>query len=581
MSQICIRLYINHLLQVTKTLLFTFCFCLLFIVARSQNQLPNYFFGSPVNMTCPYDSSNFDGFLEWEGFQTTDSSYWGTRDTHCFGIAALPNAGLSIDQGSINPIYPFYVSSVLDSSNKVALDSNGLYKLSFNIYANNGMINMLQGNNCPDGICNGVQIGIEIPDSAGTGHEIRWYSGAGSIFGNSMYVEFCFATELFPQGNFIRHAYIKMSPDGPSVGVELYAYNILIEDMTQNTEKIRRIDAGWNGTNYSAYLYPFSGACFCSNKMMIYNDTVHPGPNHQSFVEVFPSPNVATQETIDVTIDPFSTLIYQPYTQMRGGLVLGDTIRHIVNLVNNGGNICTYPFIDLVFQNGDGYRHTNGEVKMEGKMACMQFGKGSALTVTAGSHFVYGRPGHGMLAIRSNGKIVLEPRAEMVMHNIFSIGEYRDEIGPGKFSLHLKPGSKFTFGPDAMLTNENSRFRESTMLDVYMEGGTLDDSNLSTEERALIRRIYPSPSAEFADNLQILGNPFSETLEITLTTAGAMPITVDLMGMNGQLLQHHELEATLGANYFQLKTNALPAGTYLLRATTPYASCTKRVLKAD
>ena len=53
------------------------------------------------------------------------------------------------------------------------------------------------------------------------------------------------------------------------------------------------------------------------------------------------------------------------------------------------------------------------------------------------------------------------------------------------------------------------------------------------------------------------------------------------MGMNGQLLQHHEFEAILGANYFQLKTNALPAGTYLLRATTPYASCTKRVLKAD
>lgn len=214
-------------------------------------------------------------------------------------------------------------------------------------------------------------------------------------------------------------------------------------------------------------------------------------------------------------------------------------------------------------------------------MACMQFGKGSALTVTAGSHFDYGRPGHGMLAIRSNGKIVLESRAEMVMHNIFSIGEYRDETGPGKFSLHLKPGSKFTFGPEAMLTNENSRFRESTFLDVYMEGGMLDDSNLTPEERALIRKIYPNPSAEFADNLQVLGNPFSETLDLTITTARPMPVSVELMGINGQSIQYHEFEAGLGSNYYQLKTDALPAGTYLLRATTPYATCSKRVMKAD
>jgi hypothetical protein len=144
-----------------------------------------------VNRVCPFDSTNCDSFLEWEGFQTTDSSFWGVRDTHCFGIASFQNAGLRIEQGSINAMYPFYVSSVLDSSNKVALDSNGLYKLRFNLYANNGTVNMLQGNNCPDGICNGVQIGIEIPDSAGTGHDMRWYSGTGSIFGSSMYIEFC------------------------------------------------------------------------------------------------------------------------------------------------------------------------------------------------------------------------------------------------------------------------------------------------------------------------------------------------------------------------------------------------------
>jgi hypothetical protein len=564
-----------------KSLLLTCCFCFLFFVSKSQNQLPNYSWTNPVNQVCTYDSTPFEGFLEWEGFQTTDSSYWGTRDTHCFDIAAGPGSGLQVDLNSINAAYPIFVASLLDSSNKVALDSNGLYKMGIGLYSSNGNMNMLQGNNCPDGICNGVQIGIEIPDSAGTGYEFRWYSGTASIFGSYMNVEFCFPTELFPQGNFIRHAFIKMSSDGPNAGVEVLSSNIAIEDMTPYTEKIKRIDAFWNGNNYQRYLDAYSGSCFCNNKMLMYTDTMHPGPNHQSFVEVFPSPNVPTQETIDVMIDWSATLIYQPYTQLRGGLVLGDTMRHIVNLINNGGNLCMYPFIDLVFQNGDGYRHTSGEVKMEGKMACMQFGKGSALTVSAGSRFEYGRPGNGMLAIRSGGKIVLENRAEFVVHNILSFNEYREETSAQKFEVHLMPGSKFEFGADAILTNENSRFRENTFLEVYMEGGTLDDSKLSPEERALIRRIYPSPSAEFSDNLQILGNPFSETLELTLTTAGEMPVTVELMGMNGQLLQRNAFLATLGTNYLQLKTNDLPIGAYLLRATTPYATCTKRVLKAD
>ena len=53
------------------------------------------------------------------------------------------------------------------------------------------------------------------------------------------------------------------------------------------------------------------------------------------------------------------------------------------------------------------------------------------------------------------------------------------------------------------------------------------------------------------------------------------------MAMNGQLLQRNAFLATLGTNYLQLKTNDLPIGAYLLRATTPYATCTRRVLKAD
>jgi hypothetical protein len=45
----------------------------------------------------------------------------------------------------------------------------------------------------------------------------------------------------------------------------------------------------------------------------------------------------------------YQTLEIQPFTHLRGALVQGsDTLRHILNLVNNGGNFCLN-FLDLIF----------------------------------------------------------------------------------------------------------------------------------------------------------------------------------------------------------------------------------------
>lgn len=561
-----------------KKHLLLFFFCIVSFGAFAQI-LPNEYFTNPTTLICPYDSSNYEGFLEWEGFQTWDSSYAGPRDSHCLEIATPPAQQLSVFlDGGIQTL-PTFIASQLNDSNKVLLDSNGLYKVSFYAYGNDSM-RLLLTSMCPDGLCTGIQIGIEIPDSNGTGTDIRWYMGTATLDFSTTFleVEFCFPTERFPLGNHIRHAYIKFTPDGLNPGVIAESNFLSVEDMKFGTEAIRALDIPFNGFEYSIHLNLFSNwQCFCSNKLLMYTAPTYPSPAHISYVEATPSPNVATQETLEVYVDFGTTLLFQPYTELRAGLVLGDTIRHILNLVNDGGTLCTYPFIDLHFEDGDGYVHRAGKVDMQGPNACMQFGKGSALTVDNGAKLQYGRPGHGMLALRSNGKVILKHNAELVIHHILAFGEYRWEDSPQKFEVHLQSGSKLIFGPEAVLTNSLSAFPDVSKLDVYMEGGTLDDSQLSPEERALIRRIYPSAHDEFAGNIKILGNPFSELLECTLTADHAMSIELELITLDGRVVSRKTQSVGKGVNRILWQQADLANGMYFLRITTPYASCSKRV----
>lgn len=563
-----------------KKHLLLYFFCAFFLNLSAQ-QLPNYFFSNPTTLLCPYDSSNFNGFNEWEGFQTADSSYWGVRDTHCTEIASPPAQQLSVFLDGGITTHPTFVASKLDSLSAVQLDSNGMYKVTFYLFGNDSL-RLLLGSNCPEGLCSGMQVGIEIPDSSGTGTDMRWYSGSGTLdfTGSILSVEFCFPTERFVNANRIRHAYLKFTPNGSNPGVVGTAYSVDIEDMKSMTEGVRAIDATFNGTNYEFHMNAYSNwACFCPNKLMIYTASTYPQANQLSYVEVAPSPNVNTQQTIDLYVDLDATLMFQPFTELRGGLVQGDTIRHNVNLVNNGGTLCTYPFIDLHFENGDGYTHRAGKLDMQGPNACMQFGKAGKLTVDHDAKLSYGKPGQGMLALRSGGKIVLKHNAELVVEHLLAFGEYRWEDSPQTFEVYLQPGSKLTFGQDAILTNSLSAFPHESKLDVYMEGGTLDDTKLSHEERALIRRIYPSAHDAFADNLKVLGNPFGDLLECTFTSDRAMSVDLELITLDGRVASQHRQSVDRGVNRIQWPQPALVSGMYLLRLSTPYGTCAKRVSK--
>jgi hypothetical protein len=554
-------------------LLIHLCLCLLSISVYAQT-VPNDNFSNGLPVACPATGGTYNGFDEWSAFQTTDSSVWGPHDTSCFNIATLPFAGMSIDLGQTDPSLPLFVQARLDSTNMVLLDTNSLYRLTFDVFCQNGVPAILTGTNCPDDLCSGLSLGVEIPDSAGTGHTIRWYTGEITQNGSFLKAAFCFPTERFVNANFLRHTWWRLGQTAVNASMILENYSsYALENFGWALEKVSRIDA----VNNHAYLgnQGFPG----NNVLMMYTAPTYPDAQHLSYVEVFPSPNVASPQQITVEVPFLFSLNFQPYVQMRGGYVVGDTLRHAFTLLNNGGTLCGYNFVDLIFNGDDGYTHKSGKLDLHGPMACMSFGRGGTLRVADGATLQYGKPGNGMIAFRTGGNIEIGRQAELHIGGSLVIGEYHEELSPQSFEIHLKPGSKLTFAPGSHLRNFLSKFPAATYLDIYLEGGTLDDAGLVSAERALIRRHYTSLQAEFADNLQMLENPFSDRLAFAFTSRADLPLTIELLGLDGRSLRRMETITKAGNNSYQLETAHLPSGIYVLSLQTPYGQCGKKVVR--
>lgn len=552
-------------------------------ILTSQN-LPNNSFNNVQTIVCPYDSTSHWGFDEWRAFQTDDSTRWGQRDSLCIPTGTPSITGAAIRVNDIDLTRPVYLDAILaDSGVYVNLDSNSLYKVSVNHYPNNPS-NWDWGTGCKEDLCSGMELGVEIPDSAGTGVETRWYKHQPMM--NQAYYEFCFPTERFPNANSISRAWLKYTAtNGATVVDSVRISNIYIEDMRYWTEQIKRIDANYfNGTSYEYYMNQWTGGCItyaCSNKLLMYNDSTYPSQNAISYVDVAPFPNTTTQEVVDIIIDWNVFLTAQPFTELRGAEVVGSTLRHNFNIINNGGTVCTYGFIDVVFENGNNYEHRAGKVSFGSKQACMLFGRGSTLEVADGTTFHYGAPGRGMLALKTGGKLTIGRGSELVIHNKLIFGEYKEDSEPADIHIYLDRGSKLTFAEGSELSNQLSKFKDECLLNVHLRGGVLDDSGLSAEDRKLIRRIYDDPREEFAANVELLGNPFDGNLQFSVLGEGGEQIEMILYGMDGKKYVVRETQLSKGYNQIELNTAQLPAAIYLLQLDNGDATVTKRVLKMN
>lgn len=561
-------------------LLAVFCFP---AILSSQN-IPNNLFQFSVTEPCPYDSSVlYTHPSQWNAFQTLDSTRWGPIDSSCIP-SDVPGmtTGAFIRGGDLNRDLPVYFNAALKSNgSSVALDSNALYKINFSGFPS--PFTMWQyGDTCKEEFCSGMELGVEIPDSAGTGTTTRWYNMA---FDNFFGGEFCFPTERFPSGNSLSRFWLKMTPNNPAIAPDSARLTFVgLDDMTFSTEKVREMEASFNGFNYEVFLTQFFGNCpnfICPNKMLMYGDTTYPDANHISYVDVNPVPNSPNQEQIEIILDFGTYLIAQPFVELRGGLVQGDTIRHTYNLINTGGNICSFGFAELVFERGNDFTFHDGKISFSDKMGCLMFGRGSTFEMVPGSKLDYGHKGQGMLALRSGGKLILQKDAALTIHNTLIIGDYINEPDPRPIEIELHRGSRLTFAPGSHLSGELSLYPEDMVLTVHMKGGVLDDSELTPQERAMIRKVYDRPQTQFEDNVLIHGNPFGDELGLAVIGEGGENLALEVLDVEGRRVVQKNYVLEEGVNDLRVLTPALGTGVYFLRLQQGEAVVVRRIVKID
>ena len=119
------------------------------------------------------------------------------------------------------------------------------------------------------------------------------------------------------------------------------------------------------------------------------------------------------------------------------------------------------------------------------KDACIQFSEGSKLIVRENAAATLGSKGHGILALRTGSEIFLEKNTTLEIDLRLEMHELPGEVEKQNIYTHLSPGAKLSFTKHALVGNQFS-IDQAMKMYVYLNGGSIDLSQLSPEERKLI-----------------------------------------------------------------------------------------------
>lgn len=559
-----------------------FCCCLLATVPALLGQTYSTNFYNTVTQPCPFDNTETVTYPEgWIIYQTLDGTWSGPVDTErCISAEEISGGNLRIDLGQANPAEPLFVRALPSELASVGeLPTNTLMVIDFFWWGANGYIQT--GTSCVEDMCSGVFAGVDV----GVPGAMRIHTG---LISDESFEHSCFPTEYF-QGQYLQELILKITfiPDIDLTGKYLVLGGVLvsptwsevgmISEVVAHEWQFDEVNNEYNVTAYEATDQPAWNDQF----LMLYTAPTFPSLDDPSYVEGSVEPPTGEQERINLKIDLFQTLEIQPFTHLRGALVEGsDSIRHQVNLFNAGGAVCVN-FLDLIFSGGNEYRHGKGSIlEMHNSFSCFQFRKGSALHVMEDAMLHYGNNGAGMLALCATGTIKLEPNSTLLVDAVLNLAECDDAIEPTHIYMDLPKTASLIFTENARLTNRFSQGQQME-LHVRMLGGTLDDSRLAPEDRALIKRVYPDPAPNFSDNFSLSPNPFQTAPRLSYLSAGTEQLWLQWLAPDGKIVSETQLSAEKGFNEWTLHNTPPNTGFYLLRIGNRRESTVLKLIRTE
>ncbi len=533
--------------------------------AFAQPQLPGFAVSDTITMPCPQDTTvNILTYVDWEAYQTVDDTWNGPRDTtvcvdlaHVIGIGVHPR--IPVDQ--IDAARPVFLRARFDDDTVLPLTSDNQYTFSFSAFINT----LFETGDCPGGPCTGVQAAVRIPSADGTGTDLRWYEAAWQEDPWSAFpFALCVPTEKFAV-NELREYILSFKISNPQPGqfIQYFWSDVIDQDLFGSL--VRLTPDILPQYNMGPQSYSFEGWGW-QNFLVMHADTTYPDGNHIFNLDFSPVPNQAVQTEVTVNLMPYTGFNFQPFTQLRGGLVEGnDTLRHPLTVVNNGADLCLgWEIVELIWNGGDRYVHHDGHLEFGGRNSCFMFQPGSTLEVAPGSTFQYGLNGRGMLALINGSRLRIGTGGELVMHGTLVIKEAPGVIEAQDWQLTLGPGERLSFAPGSRIHNAFSIDGRMKLI-VTLDGGSIDISGLGPEDRPKVV-VIELPKEEWTD-LRVLGNPAHDELVLTFSVREEGTVGLRAIDALGRRVADRVVTVLPGENRLSLPLHGMRQGAYILELT--------------
>jgi hypothetical protein len=302
-----------------------------------------------------------------------------------------------------------------------------------------------------------------------------------------------------------------------------------------------------------------------------------PADTNRYYIDLLPIPNSTEQQNMEFVIPYEGSLTMQPFTYFRGGLLEGsDSVRHNLTIINEG-MMCLNNFIDVVIGEDNHYIHQPGaSVHFQSGRACMQISGGGNMTISKNAKFLYGDNGNGVLAAYGNGRIFLQEGAELILNNKLMIEDH-DNLDYGTtVDIYMDKASRLSFGKQFRLVNFSRD--ENVKVVIHLNGGILDFSGLSEEERRHFEVRYPEESQNLAV-IAVYGNPVDESLDFSFHSKTSGKTEVQIYSVDGKLVKDMNYSSIEGFNNISINTGNLPAGQYTLNISNGIAQTSFQFLK--
>lgn len=538
----------------------------------AQLTIPNDDFESLTTLSCPFQDDVTVSWPEgWMIYQTDNNLWDGTIDSsRCISAdMTTGSAEVVILLDQIDPEKALFIRQSFPGEAGLPLQPDYVYETSSVLRLFNA--EYTGDDECNGTICSGVINVVEIPDETGLETTDRIYTANFSGSLPVLYAQSCLATEYFEQQT-LREYILKVTFSGDVSEGRLELRGTYVQEPCCGVVPVTEIvfpDASFDGEAYQAHIsatVPSPGTNPEDRLFLVMHEPdVYPGPGNITYVEARPETPVSEPVDLSLRLNWFETLVFQPFTALRGALVeAGDTARHHLTIIVEETDLCISNAVDLVVADDTEFEFRSGNINFNGPNSCLMFRNGGTLSIPDDERFVYGRDGIGLLGLDVGAQIKVGKNSELVINNTALLPNYLDSPDRQVY-LELLPGSRLTFGEQARLIRKGHVEDGHMMLNVYMKGGVLDDSRLSARDRRLINRIYAPESNSTPDWLRVLGNPAKHAINFTVDARQAeIPVSWSIRNLNGRPLQSGVFTSVQGVNRHEINLEALTSGMYLL-----------------